>query len=327
MVKITNYAEQIKIIRALVLARFGKRVPLRVLHHITERCNFRCKYCETRGDSKLELDTETTKRIMNQFHKLGTTSWSFGGAEALLRNDIGELIDHAKKLHFRVSLVTNGSLVPKKLEELRKVDVFVVSLDGPKKINDYYRGKGSFDIAMSAIKLALKNRMNVNINTTLSNNNMQYIDELVELSKELNVKISFQPIYFGKDKVKDKNSFFEKNNYLKVLDSLIRKKRAGYPIAASESYLKLIRSWPHKAPKEPCYAAKLFFVLMQDGTLLPCGHATSEGVNVTKYGVRKAIKMLPAPRCIGCFSNCYQELNMVFSLKPEAIKNARDNYS
>jgi len=101
--------------------------------HITDKCNYRCKYCfaswqadETGGE--VWRSEEKTKRLLEELwlafdpdnvsnplrSKLRWRSvrLSLAGGEAtLLQERLIDITQHAKKLGFSVSLITNGSLL------------------------------------------------------------------------------------------------------------------------------------------------------------------------------------------------------------------------
>lgn len=71
-----------------------------------------------------------------------------------------------------------------------------VSIDAQKEIHDNLRpfasGKGSFDEGTNAIRLLLENKMpeeNLNIATTLTENNVAHLKEIVDLCLSLGLKI------------------------------------------------------------------------------------------------------------------------------------------
>jgi GTP 3',8-cyclase len=123
---------------------FGR--PLQDLRiSVTDRCNFRCRYCMPEEvftsdypflpKDKL-LTFEEITRLAGIFASLGVKKIRITGGEPLLRKDLPTLIQMLRSVHGiqDIALTTNGSLLPKyaqKLKEagLQRVNVSLDSLD------------------------------------------------------------------------------------------------------------------------------------------------------------------------------------------------------
>jgi GTP 3',8-cyclase len=120
--------------------RLGRRLrDLRV--SVTDRCNFRCRYCmprETFGPGfeflprREILSYEEIARLAGLFHHLGLRKVRLTGGEPLLRRDLDVLVRMLAALpEVEIALTTNGSLLPHRAGELAAagVDRVTVSLD------------------------------------------------------------------------------------------------------------------------------------------------------------------------------------------------------
>ena len=183
---------------SILLSRINKRTPIRVMHFCTFRCNLSCQYCGIWKTPKKDMTTEEVKRAMREFAKAGTIFWTFTGGEPLMRRDIGELVDYARNLFPIVTLTTNGLLLKERMNEVKNVNYFTISLDGPKGVHDYNRGEGTYERVIEAIKTAKKNGIDVVINTVISRanteNNCEGIKKLIKLASDLNCKLNFSAI-------------------------------------------------------------------------------------------------------------------------------------
>ena len=123
----------------VVLDRLGR--PLRDLRvSVTDRCNFRCRYCMPREEfgkghnflPKTEILTyEQIRNFVKACRPLGLRKVRITGGEPLLRQDIHHLVRQLSSMEMDVALTTNGSLLEKnaaKLAESRLSRV-TVSLD------------------------------------------------------------------------------------------------------------------------------------------------------------------------------------------------------
>jgi len=109
----------------------GMGRPLRDLRiSVTDRCNFRCRYCMPKEHfgpgfkflPKAEiLSFEEVERIARIFVALGVRKLRLTGGEPLLRNGLAELVRQLAELGSAdLALTTNGSLLAAHAEALRR---------------------------------------------------------------------------------------------------------------------------------------------------------------------------------------------------------------
>lgn len=119
-----------------LLDRFGR--PLGSLRlSVTDRCNFRCRYCMPEEEYHwLEkpaiLSFEELERVAGAFSQLGVTKLRLTGGEPLLRRQLPELVKRLSALGFEeIAITTNGSLLAPQAAALKAAGVtrFTVSLD------------------------------------------------------------------------------------------------------------------------------------------------------------------------------------------------------
>jgi cyclic pyranopterin phosphate synthase len=115
--------------------------PLRDLRvSVTDRCNFRCRYCMPRErfgkeheflpKSKI-LSYEEIQRFVIACKPLGLSKVRITGGEPLLRTDLHKLVRQISSLDLEVALTTNGSLLSKEAARLAEsgLDRVTISLD------------------------------------------------------------------------------------------------------------------------------------------------------------------------------------------------------
>jgi MoaA/NifB/PqqE/SkfB family radical SAM enzyme len=127
--------------------------------HLTKRCNLNCVYCyfDAGEPMESELSLSELAPLFNDIVLLKSQKLVFTGGEPLLRSDIFDIaqlfrrIDTGKQT--RLCLMSNGVLIdePTALNIAQCFDEVRISVDGPEKVNDKLRGKGSFPKAMKAI--------------------------------------------------------------------------------------------------------------------------------------------------------------------------------
>lgn len=158
---------------------------------LTYKCNLNCKFCYAGSQNTLkELNTEEMKEILKKIRNQAKVPFvSFTGGEPLLRKDIFELISYAEKIDLRTNLITNGTLINKRLaEKLKKagLESAQVSLEGPEKVHDELTGiKGSFEKTIKGIENLKEHGIRIHTNTTLNRVNIPHVFELINIIKSL----------------------------------------------------------------------------------------------------------------------------------------------
>jgi cyclic pyranopterin phosphate synthase len=188
--------------------KFGRKYKyLRV--SVTDRCNFRCKYCmPTHNFTMLKhsdiLSYEEMIFAVNIFAKLGINKIRVTGGEPLVRKDIEFFLKELKEINGikEVTLTTNGSLLDKLANQIYEAGIkrINVSLDSLKP-DRYMHITGGFEInkvlkGIEAAKNAGLSPVKINTVAIKGFNDDEIIDfcEFASVNN-LNVRfIEFMPI-------------------------------------------------------------------------------------------------------------------------------------
>lgn len=158
------------------LQYFMQRKLSKITLQVTQNCNFRCKYCiysndtnkKQRTHSQESMSLNTAKEAIDFLlaHSIDSKdiNISFYGGEPLLAFDlIKDVVKYAEKIFKGKKLTYNMTSNATILDE-KKIDFLIehdfglmISLDGPKEINDLNRvypdGSGTYDSIMEKIHL------------------------------------------------------------------------------------------------------------------------------------------------------------------------------
>ena len=120
---------------------------------ITNLCNMNCAFC-LRGKDKASIDLKLMKRILEEAKTLGYDTIALTGGEAFMHPKFKELIDLIVKEGFDFTIVSNAKNYEKYIPALKtgKLKIITFSLDGKPQTHDSWRGKGSYDKVIEAIK-------------------------------------------------------------------------------------------------------------------------------------------------------------------------------
>ena len=309
--------------------KFGQRIPIKVGHLITYRCNLNCSFCynKTQRGKNKEMNLEQIKSMMAEFAKMGTQIWKIGGGEPLLRPDLQEIIHHGKKLGFVMNIDTNGTLVKQNIEKLKELNNVSISLDGPKDIHDKIRGKGVFDKVDEAIDLLHKIRIKTHLTTVICKENINYIEELVDYAKKKNCYIRLQPVVPINEEAKKETA----KDLIKkeVFKRILKLKKDYNHIANSEFDLKRMEKYYEgeiNHYQKKCLAGKMYCVISPEGNISPClFRLTQKWPNGTETSFSEAFKNLKIKYNCDCIFDAYYNMSRLYSLNPRMLLKATRN--
>ncbi len=172
---------------------FVPQTPFHMVWIATDLCNARCAHCSS--NSSLRSDDELTTReacdLMSQLADAGVVDVAVSGGEPLLRRDLFDVIEHARRCGLSVGVGSNGaSLPPDKARRLAHSGVgrFQVSLDGPAPQHDALRRwPGLFDRAVRSIETAQRAGLRVHVCCTINRLNYASLAQLAECVHRLGV--------------------------------------------------------------------------------------------------------------------------------------------
>ena len=182
--------------------------PLRDLRiSVTDRCNFRCRYCmpaEVFGDDydflpkQQILSLEEIARMARLFCKLGVEKLRLTGGEPLLRRGISELVEMLAEIPEAkdIAMTTNGTILSRHASELKNAGLHrvTVSLDAlDPAIFGRMNGKGaSADHVIEGIDAALSCGLGVKINSVIQKGvNEREVFALAEFARERGIPLRF----------------------------------------------------------------------------------------------------------------------------------------
>lgn len=247
--------------------------------NVAQSCNLRCLYCYagdgSYGSSKQFMDDSTAFKIIDFFvDKLKSGNnfhiHFFGGEPLLNFRLIEKVVDYAKekgkakKIAFRYSVVTNGTLFENKIVRFLKDNRFgvTVSIDGPLKFHDRYRiytdGEGSFKDVIRGLDLIRSSGgiKNLACRVTVCDNDLDFVKTFRWLKGKGFEKIHFTPksgqgtdwevMLFGlgkifrlalKDLKRKPSNLGSFSNFTYLLERLYNSEKACYPCGAGRSYV------------------------------------------------------------------------------------------
>ena len=325
-----------QVIKARLLKQY---IPFYVSLFLTKNCNFKCIYCVGRYgryQKEKDLSLDQIKFIIDEFKNGGTKRMCLVGGEPLLRDDIGEIIEYIRYNEIAVSLTTNGRLIKKRLNQIKRLNHLYVSLDGDKKGHELNRGK-NFERVMDGINAAVK-YVPVGIVTVMTKYNLHSLDYLVNFAKEKNLSLFIYTAMNQVDNDKGKvtiEALPTKEEHRALLTKIIAYIKEGAPIRASTRVYEISLNWPDYKKdvyllNEPkfnyikCYAGKYHCAIDPEGFIYPCARmvGVDKPLSIFTDGFEKAWKKVNNHYCRACRIECHNEMNLLFSFNINVLLNA-----
>ena len=152
-------------------------------------CNQCCVHCYAAGQTEAvenELSTNEWKAVLDKLREIGIPQVTFTGGEPTMRDDLFELIDHARWFVSRLN--TNGIKLTKdyckKLYECEIDSVQITFYSNDRDIHNKLVGGNHFDETVAGIENAVEAGLNVSVNTPLCTLNKNYVDTLKFLKEK-----------------------------------------------------------------------------------------------------------------------------------------------
>ncbi len=268
------------------------------------------------------MGTPEIIRMLDDAKDFGIGVYNAWTVEPLLRKDLAQILRHAKSLGLITSLVTNGTLLRKRVHDLDDLDYLSVSLDGIESYSDIRNA--DFNEVLDGISAAKDEGHEILINCVINSRNLHELEALVSLAESLGVWISFEPINESKGidaNVWDELGIRDLRRLGIAIDRLIELKKNGMPIINSTTYLRMIKTLN---PKFKCHASDIILHISSDGSIGNC-RVHSDPLGNVENGISKVWKdSLGARRqkaisCKGCLFFGYVENSLLYEFVPEVM--------
>ena len=293
-----------------------KQYPLVLMLEPLFRCNLACAGC-----GKIQYPAHILKKqlspeeCLRAVDECGAPMVSIPGGEPLMHPQIGEIVEGLVARKKYIYLCTNALLLKEKLHLFKpnKYLTFSVHLDGQREEHDLaVCREGGYDIAVDAVRKALKHGFRVTTNTTLfdganAKSVRAFFDEMMELGVE---GMMLSPGY-SYDKAPDQKHFLGRARTRRMFRAILSNRDPNWRFNLSPLFLEFLmgkRTYPCTpwgmptynvfGWQKPCY-------LLQDGYAETFAEllATTEWQN---YGTESG-----NPACANCMVHSGYEASAV----------------
>ena len=270
--------------------------PLRVVAwELTGACNLRCTHC--RASAGMVSDDElTTAEALSFIDSLAhhRPLLIMTGGEPLMRADLFELVAHARERGLRCVLSTNGTLLtPELAARIRESGIrrVSISVDGAAPAtHDHVRGGGNFKRSLRGAQYILDAGLELQINTTLTQENIHERCAMLELALGLGAKAFhvFMLVPTGRAK---KESEVSPSQYERTLHWLYEAIKQHPEIeirpTCAPHYFRVVHEMEGSIPqgRAGCLGGVSFCFVSRAGDVYPCGYLPLKAGSIRKSNI------------------------------------------
>jgi MoaA/NifB/PqqE/SkfB family radical SAM enzyme len=304
----------------------GAKSPFQMSLSLTNRCNFKCEYCDIPLQRRDELDAAAWCRMIDELVRGGMGRASLIGGEPLLREDAGVIVAHLVARGVHTAMNTNGWFVEERIDELAALDLACVTLDGPPEVHDAQRRRGSYERAVRAIECFRARGVRVVTMTVLTPRGVEAVDHVLDVARRLGVGAFFQ---LEHDKSVDVWApiapRLREEQIHAMARMLLSRKHAGDPVGNSRAILEQhLRSGRYLGTCATCYAGRYYGYVLSDGTVAPCllTQWQQRPGNGRALGFVRAFEEMSAPQGPGCSCVPTHQVNQVLDFRLDVLWDA-----
>lgn len=310
-----------------------------VMFVLLSACNQDCAHCYIPEHNETGLPKERIYELIDESRKIGALNVTFTGGEVFVRKDFLEIVEYARKKHLRVFIMSNASLVDKKIaKKLINLNIsgFSTTIFSLKsKIHDKItRRKGSLKLTLKAINYLKQGGIDITIKTPLMEYNKFEYKKIEQYAKKNNFVFKTTATIFGKvDGDDSPRELSIKSNMKEIVKDVDR--------INNEFYLNECKT----NSQIPCSAGFSNICINYDGAVWPCNTLTLEVGNVNNNSLsyiwnkskllqewrKKAIEKISAcekcnlkPKCTRCPGLAFMEDGNLYGCSTSA-KNIAEN--
>jgi pyruvate-formate lyase-activating enzyme len=160
-------------------------LPDRIIHlHPTRLCNLACLHCysESNPQQRAALDENVLCSALEVLRTEGYTQVSLSGGEPLVYAPLRAVVERARALGYRVTMISNGLLAIERMDPvLEQLDGIAISFDGLEATHNAVRGRpDAFRRACNAVERLAAKGLPVAAAISLARDSIPELPDLVE---------------------------------------------------------------------------------------------------------------------------------------------------
>jgi pyrroloquinoline quinone biosynthesis protein E len=261
--------------------------PLWLLAEVTYRCPLNCVFCYNPVDyakQHNELTTEEWIKVLREGRKMGAAQLGLSGGEPLLRKDLEEIVEEARKLGYYINLLTSGiGMTEERIKNLKTAGLDHIQLsfqDSTKEMNDFLSSTKTFDLKKKVAGLIKKYDYPMVLNCVLHRLNIDHIEEILNMAEAMEAEfVELANTQFYSWGMLNRDQLLPSEDQLKRAEKITHKFRDR--LGNKMKLFFIMPDYYSNRPKKCMNGwGNVFITVQADGTVLPCHVASMlPGVN------------------------------------------------
>lgn len=287
-------------------------------------CNNRCEMCSIWEEKPKIVSLAEAKKVLDKLHENRFGVVQLTGGEPLMNPYFFKIVKYAKKLGFLVFTPTNGTMIDERAaEKLKesKIDQISISFHH-NKADVFEKISGQKNIlkkVIRSIEILQKKKLPVSVLCTISRDNMNDIESIVEFVDKLNVAVSFcMPVIVEDTSFKlggNKSSVsLSKDEMRNVLLRIIRMKKRGHNIVNNLTYLFDTIKYLDGKNRYECFGGSKLLYIDWNLNVYPC-MCKGKATDIDDYDFSNGGK-----KCNKCLIQCFREPSIILEDRIKASK-------
>ena len=195
---------------------------------LLEKCNLRCTYCMPADGIELSpkaslMTAEEIFSIAQTFVENGVDKIRLTGGEPLLRKDFSEIASKLATLGVALSITTNGILIDRHIETLKRYGINKINLSLDTLIATKFHSvtlRNQFEKVVDNLHLLLNNDFKVKVNVVLMKGfNENEIVDFIKLTQHLPLSVRFIEFMPFAGNEWDRSKMISQNEILSELEN------------------------------------------------------------------------------------------------------------
>lgn len=195
---------------------------------LLEKCNLRCTYCMPADGIELSpkaslMTAEEIFSIAQTFVENGVDKIRLTGGEPLLRKDFSEIASKLATLGVALSITTNGILIDRHIETLKRYGINKINLSLDTLIASKFHSvtlRNQFEKVVDNLHLLLNNDFKVKVNVVLMKGfNENEIVDFIQLTQHLPLSVRFIEFMPFAGNEWDRSKMISQNEILSELEN------------------------------------------------------------------------------------------------------------
>jgi radical SAM protein with 4Fe4S-binding SPASM domain len=295
------------------LNNFLRRRLVHLNLQLLYQCNFRCRICDFWQEEYAQapkLSVEDMRIIVEKLRPLSPLIVSLGGGEPMILRDLTEIIRLLAQEHFPVMICNGWYMTPERARGMFEAGLYEISISvdyaDPAKHDEQRGVDGAFDRAIRALEMLQRSRtkpaQRVHMITVVMEDNIDQIEPLIKLAKEIGVTYLVTMYSDGRGKKLNRDSQLDISRHLLEL----RKRHNNF--VAIRGYLSQFTQ-AMNVGVSPCFAGKNLFNIDCQGNVTRCidrldqvaGNIFEDDI----FSIQQALlDQYEAEDCSDCWTSC-----------------------